>query len=158
MDELVHYGVKGMKWGVRKDGKPQGHQYGKAGTKWRKRRADKKARKVRKVSSDYAEAKKLQKKDPASLSNDELQGLNRRLQLETQYKQLTATQAKQTKEAKFGKKALSALGAGVLSYATVKMSQNIVNQGSKVVSSIFKTGASMYAIGKHIKNLQEGNF
>ena len=26
---LAHYGVKGMHWGVRKDGKPQGFQYGK---------------------------------------------------------------------------------------------------------------------------------
>lgn len=28
MSELIHYGVLGMRWGVRKDGKPQGFQYG----------------------------------------------------------------------------------------------------------------------------------
>lgn len=32
MDHIAHYGVMGQKWGVRKDGKPQGFQYGKNGT------------------------------------------------------------------------------------------------------------------------------
>lgn len=31
-DILEHHGIKGMRWGVRKDGKPQGYQYTNKGT------------------------------------------------------------------------------------------------------------------------------
>lgn len=37
-EELLHYGVMGMKWGIRKDGKPQGYQ----GSKSSSRRSDSK--------------------------------------------------------------------------------------------------------------------
>lgn len=60
---LAHYGVKGMKWGVRK-------------------------RRTTSYSKDYSRAEKLSKKSYKSLSNEELQQLNRRRQLEQQYKQL----------------------------------------------------------------------
>lgn len=61
-DELYHYGVKGMRWGVRK--KP---------TNW---------------SSDAKEAESIKKKKLNEMSNDELNKLNRRQQLEQQHKQL----------------------------------------------------------------------
>lgn len=69
-DYLEHYGVKGMKWGVRK-----------------KRKVS------REVSKDYSEAKKLSKKRPSELSNEQLRQLNKRLQLEQEYKRLNPSLA-----------------------------------------------------------------
>ena len=57
---LQHYGVKGMKWGVRK------------------------ARR----SADSAEAKQIRKKKVKEMSNAELRKLNERIRLEQEYKRL----------------------------------------------------------------------
>lgn len=69
MNELYHFGVKGMKWGVRKDRK--------------RSRSD---------SKDYAESRDLLKKSPNKLSNAELRKINERLNLEQQYSNLTTIQ------------------------------------------------------------------
>ena len=68
---LAHYGVKGMKWGVRKD-----------------RRGGRKPT----ASRDKREARRLMKqtykKGTQSLSNKELERLNKRMQLEQSHKEL----------------------------------------------------------------------
>ena len=69
---LSHYGVLGMKWGVR--------------------------RKSRTPSADSAKVKAIRKKRIDEMSNQELRDANNRLQLESQYKQLT-------KKTNIGKKA-----------------------------------------------------
>lgn len=75
MSELYHFGVKGMKWGVRKD---------------RKRSAS--TKRSRSDSSDYRESRNLLTKSPNQLSNAQLRKLNERLNLEQQYSNLTTTQ------------------------------------------------------------------
>lgn len=63
-DEFAHYGVKGMKWGVRK----------------------KRGRKSYPNSSkDYARSAKLSRKKMHELSNDDIRFLNNRLELENNY-------------------------------------------------------------------------
>lgn len=59
---LAHYGVPGMKWGVR--------------------------RKSRTPSADSARVKAIRKKKVYEMSNDEIRDANNRLQLERQYKDL----------------------------------------------------------------------
>lgn len=63
-NELKHYGVKGMKWGVRR------------------------ASRRRSPSEDHVRAKELKKKKLSQLSNAELRELNNRMNLESQYKNL----------------------------------------------------------------------
>ena len=69
-DVLMHFGVKGMRWGVRN--------------------AESKKRIAREESEDYSSTKKLRKQPVSTLSNSELKKINERIQLEQTYKQLTA--------------------------------------------------------------------
>lgn len=82
-DYLEHYGVKGMKWGVRKDGKPQGYQGGSGSSRKRKKskvsdvldpekRAKRrlaKAKKNYRVSQAKAQAEALEKATKAGSSS-----------------------------------------------------------------------------------------
>lgn len=107
--DIYHYGVKGMKWGIR-----------------RKRKSS--ARPDRpNASADYRRSAELSRKPMHELSNKELQDLNYRYNLERQYAQYTKKPL--TRGQKFarkaGKIALSTLSAaavaGGVAYATTKI-------------------------------------
>lgn len=73
---LEHFGVKGMRWGFRKQ---------KDGTV--KKEGPTK-------SSDHVRARELQKKKASELTNEELKVLNERLNLEQNYARMTAQPSK----------------------------------------------------------------
>lgn len=72
-NELMHYGVLGMKWGVRKD---------------RRSSSSKRKKKTVKTSDDYKEYSNLRKRDVRTLSNNELRKVNDRMNLEQNYRRL----------------------------------------------------------------------
>ena len=130
-DYLAHYGVLGMKWGVRKAGHPQGHQSGKTSSKRKK-----------KVSIDVSEDKKqsnvLLKKHPDDLSNVELKRLNNRMELESNYKRLTKTdKSKFQKGYDYVKTGLAVAGTATAVYNLVK--SPMVKDAKSRVNTIMDT-------------------
>ena len=130
-DYLAHYGVLGMKWGVRKDGRPQGYQGGKTSSKRKK-----------KVSIDVSEDKKqsnvLLKKHPDDLSNVELKRLNNRMELESNYKRLTKTdKSKFQKGYDYVKTGLAVAGTATAVYNLVK--SPMVKDAKSRVNTIMDT-------------------
>lgn len=92
-EELYHYGVKGMKWGIRRSPAQLGY---KTGTKKKKKsgmltKAGKKvAESAKKAYSDHRErkrVKKLMKKKPSKMTNEELNEYINRMNLERAAKQ-----------------------------------------------------------------------
>lgn len=72
MSELFHYGILGMRWGVRKDDRVGGR----------------KKRKQITPSEDSQKATSLRKKNVSEMSNNELRELINRMNLEQQYSNL----------------------------------------------------------------------
>ena len=76
-DAVIHYGIKGMHWGIRKDGKPQGYQGSGKGRG---------GKKVKSTGSKVRAAKKQQigknkssqgQKDIRKVTNKDIEDLNR---------------------------------------------------------------------------------
>lgn len=103
INQLYHYGILGMKWGVRRYQNPDGTR-----TPTGKKREREEVRK----SDDYMKSRIDKAKSPAGLSNDELRKLNERLQLEESYKRLTAAQMEQSES--WVKKSLEKAGQDAL--------------------------------------------
>lgn len=81
-DFLAHFGVKGMHWGVRTS---RGGYIGKE--------SKAKAKAKEEPSEDHKTVSSLRKKSLPSLSNEDLQKVNTRLQLEKSYKELTQSKS-----------------------------------------------------------------
>ena len=107
-DELEHFGVKGMKWGVRKK-----RVSGSSGAPAKpKPPMSDDAKRAAKIKS------KIKSKGRDSLSNDEMQDLVKRMNLEQQYSRLNPSTAK--KGADYLKTMAGVLGSVASIYAFAK--------------------------------------
>lgn len=77
-NELYHYGVLGMKWGVRRDRSRSGGG----------------SRRKRSMSEDAREASEIKKKKVSQMSNAELKKINERTRLEQEYSRLNPSSVK----------------------------------------------------------------
>ncbi len=83
IESMYHFGVPGMKWGFRKDRKTGKHRPTEDVVN---------NKPIRKNSADADRKNELRGKTLNEMSNEELKAFTGRLQLEKQYKELTATQ------------------------------------------------------------------
>jgi hypothetical protein len=95
-DVIEHYGVKGMKWGVRKN---------------------RTGRTPPKASADHNRTRKLMQKKTSQLTNNQLKDINNRLNLEQNYARMNPGSVKRGTARATA--ILSTIGVGVTAYNTV---------------------------------------
>ena len=119
-NELYHFGVKGMKWGVRKSRSSSGS-------------SKKKRSKTDGWSDDAKEAYRINKKKVNQMSNAELKKLNERRNLERNYHQLNPNAVKRG----IAVAATTAAALGTMT-ALYNNGNQLINIGKKIVDGMTK--------------------
>lgn len=120
-EELYHYGIKGMKWGIRRYQNKDGTLT--AAGKKRERE------KTRGWSKEAKEARRIKRKSVHQMTNKELQTLNRRMDLEANYRRLNPNAVQR------GLAFVGAVGAGMGTVLTLqKNSEKLIKLGRKVLN------------------------
>lgn len=128
-DELMHHGVKGMKWGVRKD-RRSGSSSGKSKLSKKIKKSinnKKKAKAKAKAKEARAKVKADQKKTVKDMSDTELRERIARLELEKRYKDLSASQQTTSKGSKFVKNVLERSGEELATQVTKYYGAKMIN-------------------------------
>lgn len=129
-DELYHYGVKGMKWGVIRTAEQLGHIVKSAKSLYDSNKAKKR------VKEEAAIAKKRSKiTNPKKLTTEELNSRIKRLQLEKTYKDLMKDTESTTKGKNFVMDILESSGKNLLTQVTNHYGAKALNKviGEEVI-------------------------
>ena len=123
-NELYHFGIKGMRWGVRRYQNPDGSLTN----------AGKKRLKKGQTSNEETDSlNKSKTKTVKDMSDDELRQAINRLQLEQQYKKLSP------KNVSKGKKFVDTVTNDVLKPAAIDMGKQVTKSlMTKIVNSLIK--------------------
>ena len=130
-NELMHYGVLGMKWGVRKD-RSSGKSKKKKKTKYKlvvRSPIQRQSTPKPQPKSKPSEKTFSRPKTVSELSDEELARFIRRAQLEKQYKEITATQKSKGR----------------------KFVEDVLMNSAKVVATQYTTQAMKTAVDKFMK-------
>lgn len=157
-DILVHYGVLGMKWGVRRSPAELARARGERAPKNTKKKTSFFSKKtVKKKPAKKPEKKEeSSKKTPGEMTNEELQAAVRRLELEKRYRDLSP------KKVSAGRKivdsviipALTESGKNLLKDYTTKLGKQLLGLNNKNDSSTEKLRKDLE---NALKTLKEGS-
>ena len=146
-DVLEHYGVKGMRWGVRRSQAELDRAAGRRVAKGKPVTMTQRTRKIKKkkkseprildirdaeTSTDFEEAlrinNKIREEGIQSLSNDELKNLNQRLELEKKYKTITKPNPPEQKKKSEGQKQAEKLAMDLAIKVTKDVTSKAIEQ------------------------------
>lgn len=113
-DELIHYGILGMKWGVRRTPAQLARARGVSKTTSSNNRKS--------STSKTKSSTNTKKKSVSEMSDEELNRAVRRLQLEKQYRELSP------KQVSLGKKVAKAVVKDVVVPAATEVSRNALKE------------------------------
>ena len=141
LEFLAHYGVKGMKWGVRRDrgssGSPSKGQANASDASSKPKKPAKRQEDLSRYSDDKLASKLSEKKGLDALSDAELSRLTKRMQLEQSYRELSA---KRPKEKSKGEKFID--GAKLLGKSANQVTEFIDSPAGKKLVAFAKKKAA----------------